>query len=84
MAEKYLARRPQDTHARRNVGEAYERYGRFHAAVQDWRAAREWYQKSLDIWRNWSQWGVVNPYSVRRERQAMYLLAEIEIYLHAR
>ena len=71
-------------HARRDLGEAYERYGQFHASGQDWQPARDWYQKSLDIWRNWSQFGVVNPYSVRREREAARLLAQSKAHLRGR
>lgn len=67
-----LGRRPEPMLPRRELADAYERLGALHRGSP---GACEWFEKSLDVWRNWTKWGPASSYRDRREHQAASLLA---------
>ena len=52
IAQELLNSRPLDLVLRRDSADCYESLGHYFER-RDWRQAREWYQKSLDIWTAW-------------------------------
>jgi tetratricopeptide (TPR) repeat protein len=70
LAEKAVAARPEPMQLRRELADCYERLGEFHASGRDWKQARDSYAKSLDIWNNWTKWGVSSSYDQRRRKEA--------------
>jgi tetratricopeptide (TPR) repeat protein len=74
-AASRVATRPHHMPWRAALAETYERSGRFYATAGNRQAAQEHYQKALEIWRTWTQFGISNPYRLRRERQAALQLA---------
>jgi tetratricopeptide (TPR) repeat protein len=52
MAEEMASAHPDHLLARRDLADTYEGLGRYYER-EDRRQAREWYQKSLDIWTAW-------------------------------
>jgi tetratricopeptide (TPR) repeat protein len=71
LAEKAVAARPEPMQLRRELADCYERLGEFHAGAREWKQARNWYAKSLDLWNNWTQWGVSSVYDQRRRKEAL-------------
>jgi non-specific serine/threonine protein kinase/serine/threonine-protein kinase len=81
MAEKQVAAVPRDMVLRDQLGRAYQRLGNYHETANDLRAARDWYEKALDVWRGWTKYGISSPYNVRREREAARMIARCEARL---
>ncbi|MBI3209824.1 MAG: hypothetical protein HYZ37_13135 [Candidatus Solibacter usitatus] len=44
--------------------------GEFHAAVKEWKEARDWYGRSLGVWQDWTKWGLSGPFDERRREQS--------------
>jgi tetratricopeptide (TPR) repeat protein len=72
-AEKAVAATPRLMPARRDLAECYERLGRFYASSDDCGTAGEWYRKALQVWKEWTAYGVASPYNAREERQVEHL-----------
>ena len=53
---------------RSDLADCYERLGANYAAVGDKTSAREWYAKSVEVWKNWTKWGLSSAYNIRREK----------------
>jgi serine/threonine protein kinase len=81
LAEKAVEARPEDMQLRRELADCHERLAEFHARAREWRQAREWYGKSLGVWKEWTRWGVSSVYNQRREKQAAAALARCEAAL---
>lgn len=77
LAEKRIGERPQDMQARRELADTQEKLGQFCESSGQWQEAREWYGKSLTVWREWTKYGVSSPYNERREKQAADRLARL-------
>jgi tetratricopeptide (TPR) repeat protein len=75
LAEKAIVAQPEPMQLRRELADCYERLGEFHHSAHEWTQAREWYAKSLDIWTNWTKWGVSSIYDQARRKQAAQLVA---------
>src|SRR5689334_22929557 len=75
LAEKAVAARPEPMQLRRELADCYERLGGFHGTAREWKQARDWYAKSLDLWNNWTHWGVSSVYDQRRRSQAARAVA---------
>jgi tetratricopeptide (TPR) repeat protein len=84
LAEKAVAARPEDMQLRRELADCHERLAEFHARAREWQQAREWYAKSLAVWKEWTRWGVSSVYDQRREKQAAALLARFDAALRSR
>ena len=90
MAESLAAARPANLYMRRDLADCYERLGRFQAAQgantqlatdlrrEGWTSARAWYQKSLDIWQNWTRQASSTAVNTRRREQARQAVEESE------
>lgn len=77
LANEAIERRPEQMQIRRELADCFERLGAYYAAAGDERSAHEWYVKSLDLWTNWTKWGVSSDYNRRRERTAK---AAVKLY----
>jgi tetratricopeptide (TPR) repeat protein len=75
LAEKAIVAKPEPMELRRELADCYERLGAFHHSAREWTRAREWYAKSLEIWTNWTKWGVSSIYDQARRKQAAQLVA---------
>lgn len=64
IAQKAVAERPLMMPLRRTLADCYEKLGQF--------------DKSLEIWRSWTQFGVSSPYNSRREREAQAALKKLK------
>jgi len=64
IAENAVAQKPLMMPLRRTVADCYEKLGQF--------------DKSLEIWRRWTNFGISSPYDKRRERQAEAALKNIQ------
>jgi eukaryotic-like serine/threonine-protein kinase len=74
-----LVRRvPSSLYFWRHHADSFEWLGRYYSSQGRKTEARQWLQKSLDVWRDWNRRGVAAPYAGRRERQAAALLAATE------
>lgn len=73
-AAAHMADRPQDMHARNDLGVAYETYGSFLLSQGDCAAARHNFAEAVAVWREWTRYGVAGAYNRRREIQAAALL----------
>jgi tetratricopeptide (TPR) repeat protein/predicted Ser/Thr protein kinase len=82
QAEMRVAEHPHHMPLRAELADAYERTGRFYASRADRRSAQAHLEKALHIWRTWTQFGISNRYSKRRERDAAALLAQAQTRLH--
>jgi tetratricopeptide (TPR) repeat protein len=80
-AEAAVARAPHWMHFRRDLADCYQRFGAYDAAQGMWANAREWYRKSLEIWRDWSKWGVSSVYDQTRLKAAAADLARCDARL---
>jgi eukaryotic-like serine/threonine-protein kinase len=90
MAESLAAARPANLYMRRDLADCYERLGRLQAAQgantqlatdlrrEGWTSARAWYQKSLDIWQNWTPQASSTAVNTRRREQARQAVEESE------
>lgn len=59
---------------RRELADCYERLGAYYAAAHEEASAHEWYAKSVEVWRNWTKWGISSAYNIRREKAAQAYL----------
>jgi hypothetical protein len=94
IAEDLISKNPSDTYSRRDLSDCYERLARAHARqsaglkssraeqVARWRLARSFYQKSLNIWNEWTAWSVSNSYSERRRLEAQRTVNECDAALN--
>ena len=96
IGEVMLASRPNDLVLRRDLADTYEflaginvrraedqRLGRV-ARIADWREARSWYAKSLDVWNNWPHWGTSSTFDSRRKARVLERIAKCEAALAGR
>jgi tetratricopeptide (TPR) repeat protein len=83
-AQSRVAEHPRYMPLRAELADAHERTGRFYAMAANWASAREHFEKALEIWRTWPQFGISNPYRLRRERQTAALVAQAEARLQRR
>ena len=74
LANEWIAHRPEEMQLRRELADCYERLGAYYAAARDDSSAREWYMRSLEVWKNWTKWGVSSPYNRKRELEAQAYL----------
>jgi tetratricopeptide (TPR) repeat protein len=75
LAEKAVAARPEPMQLRRELADCYERLAQFQAGAREWKQGRDWYAKSLNVWDNWTQWGVSSVYDQRRRDEAVRAVA---------
>lgn len=80
-AERRVTELPHHMPLRVELADAHERAGRFYASRAGWRSAQEHFAKALNIWRTWSQFGILNSYRQRRERETAALLVQTETRL---
>lgn len=93
IGEILSVKNPLDPYTRRDLSDCYERIGRLHAKeasspklpllekISAWQAARASFQKSLDIWNEWTKWSVPSDYSARRHEYASRAVAECDAAL---
>ena len=62
---------------RRDVADACERIAEVVRKQGDTQKAREWYGRSLAVWKDWTKWGVSSRYNIRREQAAASALANL-------
>jgi eukaryotic-like serine/threonine-protein kinase len=64
MTQKWADARPSDLYARWQLADSYSNFGDYHSvlavqaspeneSIENWEQARNWYQKSLNVWNNW-------------------------------
>ena len=80
LAEQAVVKRPQDMQCRRELADCYERLGNFHARAGNGPEALAWYRKSVDLWNNWTRWGVSSVYNERRAVKAAQLVASVAVH----
>jgi tetratricopeptide (TPR) repeat protein len=93
LAEEAVAKQPSLIHLQRDLAACYEGLGKHSITlatapgltvenrISAWRAARDWFQKSLALWRAWSQNGASSPFNLNRAEQAARALAQCEAAL---
>jgi tetratricopeptide (TPR) repeat protein len=89
-AEKLAERAPTNLYFQRDRTDAFETLGRHYLVVSmrpgvsatrrsELRAeARSWFQKSFDVWRDWTRHKVGIPYATWRESQVVAALASVD------
>ena len=90
-AEKLLDRAPSNLYFQRDRADALEALGRHYRALaarpgmpsarrSELRTeARSWFQKSFDVWRDWTRRKVAIPYAAWRENQVVAALASVDL-----
>jgi tetratricopeptide (TPR) repeat protein len=93
LAEEAVAKQPAQIHRWRDLADCYEGLGKHsvklatapgltaETRISAWRTARDWFQKSLALWRSWSQNGASSPFNLNRAEQAARALAQCEAAL---
>jgi eukaryotic-like serine/threonine-protein kinase len=81
IAENWVEKMPRVMMFRPDLADCYERLGAFHASAREWDQGREWYGKSLVVWKEWTQWGVSSPYNLRREKKAAQAITRCDAAL---
>jgi serine/threonine protein kinase len=93
LAEEAVAKQPALIHRRRDLAACYEGLGNHSVKLATapgltvenqgaaWRAARDWFQKSLALWRDWPQRGPSSSFNLNRAEQAARALAQCEAAL---
>jgi hypothetical protein len=87
--ERLVTRAPGSLYLQRDRGDVLEVMGRYFAnrsvepGIGDVRRtelkteARAWFEKSLDIWRDWTERRIASPYAGRRERETVQAIAAV-------
>ena len=90
IAEELLRSHSSLPELRRDEADCYERLGQVHEALgkrqsspDHWRESRYWYERSLELWDHWTDWGVSSPLSSRRREAALKAVARSEKALAA-
>jgi tetratricopeptide (TPR) repeat protein len=73
-AELRVKERPEDMHARNDLGVAYENHGLFLSSQGNRSGARKRLAAALVVWREWPRYGVASAYNATREKRAIALL----------
>jgi tetratricopeptide (TPR) repeat protein len=81
IAENVVEKKPRVMPYRQDLADCYERLGAFHAGAREWDQAREWYGKSLVVWKEWTQWGVSSPYNLLSEKKAAQAITRCDAAL---
>jgi hypothetical protein len=76
LAEKQFKNTPKMMHRHSALADAYSYLGKFFAG-HDNAQARDWYGKSLTIWREWTRWGVSTAFNQRKEREVAAALENL-------
>ena len=79
LAEKAVEERPEEMELRRELADCYEQLAEFQRAAGQRAEAREWYGKSLAIWREWKKYGVSSVYTERGEKHAVAALKSTQL-----
>ncbi|MCI0489280.1 MAG: hypothetical protein L0229_22025 [Blastocatellia bacterium] len=95
LAEKALAAAPAHLYSKWRLADSCSRMGKLHVAIAsgrnradgeraaNWREARDWYKKAVDVWDRWSREAVSSAFNTARRDQAARSLAECEAALNA-
>jgi tetratricopeptide (TPR) repeat protein len=67
---------PRNLKLLRDLAECYQGFGDLSVRRSDWKQARVWYQKSLDLWERWKQVGASSVYDRQRRDLAARLVAQ--------
>jgi hypothetical protein len=67
LAESFAVSEPGSEAARHIVADAYAGLGRVATAQANWREARSWFQRSLDMWGRVHNPGQMNPHGFDTE-----------------
>ncbi len=85
IVEELLPSHPEEPELRRDQADCFEGLGRVYAALgerqgraEQWREARDWYQKSLDVWAHWTTWAASSVFNTRREEAASKAVARCQ------
>jgi hypothetical protein len=83
VTEDFLRRAPANLYFRRYRADTQEALGRYYLALAARRPelrmeARNWFQKSLALWQDWTARNLAIPYAARRQRQAAAYLASCD------
>ena len=93
LIEAQVPAAPFNMHGRSQLAGCYNRLGRYHATLagqaslpaeqqlEHWRAARAWYQKELQVWNEWTKWGVSSVYDKTKREQAARALGHCQAML---
>jgi tetratricopeptide (TPR) repeat protein len=60
----------------RDLADCYQVFGDLHASRSEWKLARDWYQKSLELWERWKQVGASSVYDRQRRDFEARLVAQ--------
>lgn len=93
LAEWAMTTHSSDAYALWRLADSYAGLGRYHARLGDdskaateeratnWRTAREWRSKSLDVWEKWAERAVSSVFNLARREEAARALAECDAAL---
>jgi tetratricopeptide (TPR) repeat protein len=81
LAEKQVRQAPRNMQRRTELAATYEGLERYYETEKNLTSAREWYQKALEVWRDWPRFGESGPLNVRREQEAARMVARCEAAL---
>jgi tetratricopeptide (TPR) repeat protein len=79
LAEELAASIPSNLLSRRDLADTYEGLGRYYEG-RDWRAARAWHQKSLDLWIAWPGFAVSGRMDQARRVRAEQAVARAIVF----
>ena len=83
VTEDFLRQAPANLYLQRYRADTQEALGRYYLALAARRPelrveARNWFQKSLALWQDWTARNLAIPYAARRQRQAAAYLASCD------
>ena len=78
MTERLLGARPHMTPLRARLAQCYQDLGKWYESAGQPSQALMWHKKSLSVWREWTKWGVSNPFQLRRQREAEGAVQRLE------
>ena len=78
LDQQYLTSDAGNAGAQRNQGVAYTQIGQVHEFQKDWREARSWYQRALDVWLDLQKKGTLIPMYVFKLDEAHHNVAKCD------
>ena len=90
LAQEAVNKNADNLRLQQSLADCYEGLGKHQAAlasgqglptekrIEAWREAREWYQKSLSVWRDWPKRGVSGPFDLGRAELAALAIAQCD------
>ncbi len=76
LLEPLYREKPRNLTLLRDLADCYQGFGDLSARPSNWNQAQVWYQKSLDLWKSWSQLAPSSVYDRKQRDLAARLVAQ--------